>query len=138
LLFKGRANPGKLPEIATEPSEWRSSWQDSPSCIGEFSQPGGAGSETCAAAGVGGAGIFERWKAMLGKLAGAWLGSRIAGRHQGAKGALFGYGAAALARRSVPALAVLALAGWGFNKLRERRRRSPTYPSEAAPSSPSA
>lgn len=71
---------------------------------------------------------------MLGKLAGAWLGSRIVGRHDGAKGAILGYGAAALARRSVPALAAVALAGWGFRKLRERRqRRSPTYPSEATP-----
>ncbi len=76
---------------------------------------------------------------MLGKLAGAWLGSRIAGSHQGAKGAILGYGAAALARRSVPALAAIALAGWGFKKLREKRRReSPTYPPEATPSSPSA
>ena len=75
---------------------------------------------------------------MLGRITGAWLGSRIAGRHQGAKGALLGYGAAAIAKRSIPELAVLALAGWGFNKLRERRRRPPSYPSEAAPASLSA
>ena len=74
---------------------------------------------------------------MLGRITGAWLGSRIAGRHQGAKGALLGYGAAALARRSVPALALFALAGWGFSKWREKRRRAPSYPSDAAPSSPS-
>ena len=73
---------------------------------------------------------------MLGKLAGAWLGSRIAGPHKGAKGAILGYGAAALARRSVPALAAIALAGWGFKKLRERRRAHPAYPSEATPSPP--
>ena len=71
---------------------------------------------------------------MLGKLAGAWLGSRIAGRHRGARGAILGLGAAALARRSVPTLAAVALAGWGFKKLRERRnRREPTYPPEATP-----
>lgn len=71
---------------------------------------------------------------MLGKLAGAWLGSRIAGRHAGTKGAILGFGAAALARRSVPALAAVALAGWGFKKLRERRKhRPPTYPPEATP-----
>jgi hypothetical protein len=75
---------------------------------------------------------------MLGKLAGAWLGKRIAGRNQGAKGAMVGYGAAALARRSVPALAALALGGWAFRKWRDRRgRRSPSYPSEATPSPPS-
>jgi len=77
---------------------------------------------------------------MLGKLAGAWLGEKIAGRNSGAKGAILGYGAAALARRSVPALAVLTIGGWAFKKWRDRRdRRSPAYPSDSAPSpSPSA
>jgi hypothetical protein len=74
---------------------------------------------------------------MLGKLAGAWLGSRVAGRRGGAKGAILGYGAAAIARRSFPALAAVALGGWAFKKGRERRRSHPSYPSEAAPSSPS-
>ena len=72
---------------------------------------------------------------MFGKLAGAWLGSKMVGRSSGAKGAVLGYGAAALARRSVPALAVLTLGGWAFNKWRERRdRRNPRYPSDASPS----
>ena len=76
---------------------------------------------------------------MMGKLFGAWLGDKIAGPNRGVKGAILGYGAAALARRSVPALAGIALAGWGLKKLRERRReRSPSYPSEATPSPPSA
>jgi hypothetical protein len=71
---------------------------------------------------------------MFGKLAGAWLGKKIAGPHRGAKGAILGFGAAALARRSVPVLATVAVLGWGFKKLRERRRgRSATYPSEATP-----
>ena len=39
---------------------------------------------------------------MLGKLAGAWLGEKVAGPNKGAKGAILGYGAAALAKRSVP------------------------------------
>jgi hypothetical protein len=73
---------------------------------------------------------------MLGKLAGAWLGNRIAGRNTGARGAILGYGAAALARRSVPALAAVAAAGWAFNKYQARRRRGPSYPSDATPSSP--
>ena len=73
---------------------------------------------------------------MFGKLAGAWLGSKVAGRHEGAKGAILGYGAAALARRSVPALAAVALGGWAFRKWRDRRRREPSYPSEAAPPIP--
>lgn len=73
---------------------------------------------------------------MFGKLAGAWLGEKIAGPHQGTKGALIGYGAAALARRSIPALGALALGGWAFRKWRDRRSRA-SYPSEATPSSSS-
>lgn len=76
---------------------------------------------------------------MFGKLAGAWLGSKMAGRKSGAKGAVLGYGAAALARRSIPALAAVMLGSWAFNKWRERRGRRPArYPSDAGPSSPSA
>jgi hypothetical protein len=73
---------------------------------------------------------------MLGKLFGAWLGERIAGKGKGGRGAILGYGAAALARRSVPTLAALALGGWAFNKWRDKRRAHPSYPSEATPSSP--
>lgn len=76
---------------------------------------------------------------MFGKLAGAWLGNKVAGRNSGAKGAILGFGAAALAKRSVPALAAVALGGWAFNKWRERRqRRSPAYPSGDSPVSPPA
>jgi hypothetical protein len=73
---------------------------------------------------------------MFGKLAGAWLGERVAGKHDRAKGAILGYGAAALAKRSVPTLAAVAIGGWAFRRWRERRRSHPAYPSEATPSSP--
>ncbi len=74
---------------------------------------------------------------MLGKIAGALIGRRIAGRHSGAKGALLGYGVAALARRGLGPLAAVAAIGWGAKKLYERRRgRTPSYPSDAAPSPP--
>jgi len=73
---------------------------------------------------------------MIGKLFGAWLGEKIAGRNQGAKGAILGYGAAAIARRSVPTLAAVALGGWAFKKWRENRRAHAAYPSEAAPRVP--
>ena len=73
---------------------------------------------------------------MIGKLFGAWLGEKAAGRNKGAKGAILGYGAAALAKRSVPTLAALTLGGWAFKKWRERRRFRASYPSEATPSSP--
>ena len=72
---------------------------------------------------------------MLGKLSGAWLGEKAAGRNKGAKGAILGYGAAALARRSIPALAAATALGWGWRKWRERRRSHASYPSEATPSS---
>ena len=74
---------------------------------------------------------------MFGKLFGAWLGEKVAGRSSGAKGAILGYGAAAVAKRSVPTLAALALGGWAFKKWRERNRSHPHYPSDAEPSSPS-
>jgi hypothetical protein len=74
---------------------------------------------------------------MLGKLAGAWLGNRVAGRNSGAKGAVLGYGAAMLARRSVPALVAVSALGWAGKKLWSKRQgqRSPRYPSDASPSS---
>ena len=75
---------------------------------------------------------------MLGKLAGAWLGNRMAGRNSGAKGALIGAGVAALARRGFGPLATAAALGYGAKKLWEWRssRNSPRYPSDATPSSP--
>ena len=72
---------------------------------------------------------------MLGKLAGAWLGEKIAGPDQGAKGAILGYGASALAKRSLPTLAAIAFGGWAFKRWRDRRRADASYPSEATPSS---
>ena len=74
---------------------------------------------------------------MIGKLLGAWLGEKVAGENEGAKGAVLGYGAAAIARRSVPALAAIAIGGWAFRKWRERRRSHAHYPSDSTPSSPS-
>jgi len=68
---------------------------------------------------------------MFGKLAGAWLGEKIAGDNKGAKGAILGYGAAALARRSVPTLAAAALLGWGYRKWRNRRAER-DYSSDAS------
>ncbi len=75
---------------------------------------------------------------MLGKLAGAWLGRRVAGRNSGAKGALIGAGVAALARRGLGPLAAVAAAGYGAKYLwdRRNRRNRPSYPPEATPSPP--
>jgi hypothetical protein len=74
---------------------------------------------------------------MIGKLLGAWMGEKVAGKNSGAKGALIGYGTAALAKRSVPTLAALALGGWAFRKWRQHKRSKPVYPAEAEPSSAS-
>jgi len=59
---------------------------------------------------------------MIGKLFGAWLGEKVAGENESEKGAVLGYGAAAIARRSVPALAAIAIGGWAFRKWRDKRR----------------
>jgi hypothetical protein len=73
---------------------------------------------------------------MIGKLFGAWLGGKVAGENEGAKGAILGYGTAALAKRSIPTLAALALGGWAFKKWRDKRRADASYPSEATPREP--
>lgn len=74
---------------------------------------------------------------MLGKIAGALLGKRLAGRNEGMKGALLGAGIAAAARRGLGPLAAVAAAGYGAKKLWDwkKRRDAPRYPSEATPSS---
>jgi hypothetical protein len=75
---------------------------------------------------------------MLGKLAGAFIGEKIAGRNNGLRGALLGAGVAAVARRGLGPLALVFGAGWAAKKVMEQRqRRRPRYPSEAAPSSAS-
>jgi len=61
---------------------------------------------------------------MLGKLFGAFVGEKVAGENEGAKGAILGYGAVSLAKRSIPTIAALALGGWLFKKWRDQRRES--------------
>jgi hypothetical protein len=72
---------------------------------------------------------------MLGKIAGAILGNKVAGQHSGAKGALLGAGIAAIARRGLGPLGLALGAGWAAKKLYERRqaRRSPAFPTDATP-----
>jgi hypothetical protein len=72
---------------------------------------------------------------MFGKLAGAIIGEKVAGRNKGAKGALLGAGVAALARRGFGPLAGALALGWGAKKLWEiRKGRSARYPKDATPS----
>ena len=72
---------------------------------------------------------------MLGKLAGAYLGEKMAGRNSGLRGALVGAGVAAVAKRGLGPLALVVGAGWAAKKLWDKRqgRHSPRYPSEASP-----
>jgi hypothetical protein len=74
---------------------------------------------------------------MLGKLAGAFIGEKIAGRNQGLKGAALGYGITAIAKRGLGPLALALGAGWAAKKMLSKRqeRRHPHYPSEATPAS---
>jgi hypothetical protein len=73
---------------------------------------------------------------MLGKLAGAFIGEKIAGRNRGVRGALLGAGAAAVARRGLFPLTLALGAGWAAKKMWDKRqeRRHPQYPSDAEPS----
>ena len=73
---------------------------------------------------------------MLGKLAGALIGKKLAGRNEGLKGALLGAGVAAVAKRGLGPLALALGAGWAAKKMWDKRqeRRHPHYPSEATPS----
>ena len=73
---------------------------------------------------------------MLGKILGAFVGEKIAGRNSGIKGAALGYGAAALARRGLGPLGLGLGLAWGAKKLWDlRQARQPSYPSDATPSS---
>ena len=75
---------------------------------------------------------------MLGKLAAAYIGKRLAGRNRGLRGALMGAGLASVARRGFGPLALALGAGWAAKKMwdKRRERRHPHYPSEATPASP--
>ena len=72
---------------------------------------------------------------MLGKLAGAFIGSRVAGRQSGTKGALLGLGLAAIARRGLGPLGLALGAGWAAKKLYERRqaKQPPAFPADVTP-----
>ncbi|GAA4012782.1 hypothetical protein GCM10022280_08530 [Sphingomonas swuensis] len=74
---------------------------------------------------------------MLGKIAGALLGRRLAGRNDGLKGALLGAAGARLAARGFGPLGTALAVGYGAKKLYEwnrDRRTSPSYPRSATPS----
>jgi len=64
---------------------------------------------------------------MLGKVLGAIVGRRVAGRNSGASGALIGAAIPMIARRGLGPIGLALGAGWVAKKLydRNRDRRSP-------------
>lgn len=68
---------------------------------------------------------------MIGKIIGASLGKRLAGRNEGVKGALLGAAAPWLIRRAFTPLGVAALGAYGAKRYYDRRRarRSAATPS---------
>jgi len=75
---------------------------------------------------------------MFGKLAGAIIGSRMAGRNDGVKGALLGAAGARLAARGLGPFGTVLALGYGAKKLYDwnrSRKTSPTYPRSATPTS---
>lgn len=59
---------------------------------------------------------------MIGKLIGARIGRRLAGRNEGLKGALIGAAAPWLIRRAFTPLGIAAVGAYGAKKYYDRRR----------------
>jgi hypothetical protein len=75
-------------------------------------------------------------KNMLGKIAGAFIGNKIAGRNAGVKGALLGAAGGHVARRGLGGLGTMVALGYGAKKLYDwnrSRKTSPRYPASATP-----
>ncbi len=56
---------------------------------------------------------------MLGKIAAAIIGEKIAGRNEGGKGAVLGVVAATAARKVVPTVAAVAILGYAAKKAKD-------------------
>ncbi|MGZ8310839.1 MAG: hypothetical protein ACXWUP_11045 [Allosphingosinicella sp.] len=69
---------------------------------------------------------------MIGKIIGASVGRRLAGRNEGVKGALLGAAAPWLLRRAFTPLGVVALGAYGAKKLYDRRRARRASPTATA------
>jgi len=73
---------------------------------------------------------------MFGKIAGAMIGNRLAGRNGGLKGALLGAAGARVASRGLGPLGTALALGYGAKKLYEwnrSRRTKPSFPTSATP-----
>ena len=65
---------------------------------------------------------------MIGKIIGASLGKRLAGRNEGVKGALIGAAAPWLLRRAFTPLGIAALGAYGAKRYYDHRRARRTAP----------
>jgi hypothetical protein len=74
---------------------------------------------------------------MLGKIAAAIIGERLAGRNKGASGAVKGILVETVAKRLIPTIAAAAVLGYAYKKAKSSLDREPSYPSDAEPSPPS-
>ena len=74
---------------------------------------------------------------MLGKVAAAIIGDRMAGRNKGAKGAITGIVVETVAKKVIPTMAAAAVLGFAYKKAKDYLDREPSYPSDATPSPPS-
>ena len=73
---------------------------------------------------------------MLGKIAGAIIGNRIAGRNDGVKGAILGAAAGRIASRGLGPLGTALAVGYGAKKLYDwnrSRKMNPRFPASATP-----
>jgi hypothetical protein len=73
---------------------------------------------------------------MLGKIAAAIIGERLAGKNERAKGAIIGVAVETVAKRVIPAIAAAAVLGYAYKKAKNYLNREPAYPSDATPSPP--
>lgn len=74
---------------------------------------------------------------MLGKIAAAIVGERLAGKNKGASGAVKGILVETLAKRLIPTIAAAAVLGYAYRKAKGSPGRKPAYPADAEPSPPS-
>jgi hypothetical protein len=58
---------------------------------------------------------------MLGKIASAFIGKKLAGRNEGARGALMGLAAPMIARRAFGPLGLALAGGYAAKKIYDRR-----------------
>jgi hypothetical protein len=75
---------------------------------------------------------------MFGKIAGALIGNRLAGRNGGLKGALLGAAGARVAARGLGPLGTALAVGYGAKKLYQwnrSRKTNPRFPASATPAS---